>query len=1099
MSFAQAGTYALVASCSGVAGPTPASKAFTISVGPANKIAVNSILPTSVMGGQSFSVSVSVSDSSGNLIPSGSVAVSLSGTGGTLSGATPATLSNGVATFPSLSITVATSSSFSLVFTSGSATGTSAAIAVTAVPTISSFAASTTQSTAGAPITLSWTTTAASSVTISGVSTSFPGGSGSTTVSPTASTSYTLTAANADGQKVSQSTPPIVVSQGQATSIGFSTQPQGGPAGSALPAFAVEGFNANNSLVPLLDGTTCTLVLAENPGDILPAPVTATASGGVATFSGLVLRVAGSYIFAADCSGVVASATNSNSITITAGSLDTLSVLPWPANLSSVASGQPFTVPVSGMDASGNAVGSGNVSVVIASGPAGAVVTGTVTATMTNGSATFSDIILSSPTAGNVTLKFSLGSVFTTSPAIGVLAATTAAGQWIPTALTAASFQTVPSNSITSLAQGGSNLYVSTPYAVGVSADGGKTFSTKTAANGLPNGYLEIAASGNTAYAYDPQGYTTGLYISQNGSNFFASPAFVGSTIVQVAAVSGSTAYVVSSFEGDPMLSVTNDSGSTFQVLPNVTPSDDPNAPLFVDAATGTIYVVVAQNGAYAIESSQDGGVQWSAPSTPPMTGVSQLYEENGTVYVLEYSYGSSSILVSTDGGQSFSGPATPWCSGCVPMAFTVSNGKIYATVEGPASGSVFTTSPTSAGLVVSADGGKTYTTYAQGLYDLQVMGSVAVEQGTIYLEDAYTTYASTNNGASFTQIPGSGFAFLAANSGIYTGYNGLQFIPAGQTTVSSDTVSGLPASGGNLGLAVSGSSVFITSLNGLLKCTSALSCATADGPGSSLGAISAPTLDLANVGSTVYAVWTMAEGSVTTDPYGNTAATYGSDMVIGVSVSQNGGAFTDTGWFTFIPAYSGATIQASPQGTLYVAIDGVGIFSSATGGKSFNKLPAFALPADFDSVYADGNSIYVIASAAGGGDGQFGISLDGGQTITPANPPSYVQAVAELNGTLYIAGGVNGELYASTNNGSSFNLVQVPTNAPISDVSVVGGAIYLNGGNFVSTDGKTFSSYWGLPPYGFSYSGVVVSGGNAYVLMASTYDEMLFQMPAPQ
>ncbi len=152
-----------------------------------------------------------------------------------------------------------------------------------------------------------------------------------------------------------------------------------------------------------------TLSVASGPGSFAGgSSVTATVSGGIATFGNLTLDTAGSYTLSASATGGL-TGTNSSSFTVNAAGADHLAFGVQPSNTTA---GTPIAPPVKVdvLDQYGNVLtadDSDQVTLSIATTPAGGsfASNSTTTATVSGGIATFGNLVLD--TVGNYTLAIS--------------------------------------------------------------------------------------------------------------------------------------------------------------------------------------------------------------------------------------------------------------------------------------------------------------------------------------------------------------------------------------------------------------------------------------------------------------------------------------------------------------------------------------------------------------------------------------------------------------------------------------------------------------------------------------------------------------------
>ncbi len=272
----------------------------------------------------------------------------------------------------------------------------------------------------------------------------------------------------------------------------------------------------------------------------------------------------------------------------------------------------------------------------------------------------------------------------------------------------------------------GGTIYMATNGAgLGISTDGGATFSYKTATNGLGGG-------ANTTY---------GVYVGNDGTIYVATAGGVsissdgGATFSQKTTANGLGSFNVydvyvgsngtiyaSTFNG---LSISTNGGMTFSNKTQSANGLGSNAgnDVYVDNA-GVIYA--ATNGGLSI--STDGGMTFSN-KTQSANGLGSnqvlgVYVDNaGTIYAAT----GGGLSISTDGGASFSNKSF----GSVVRGVYVDNaGTIYAATGG--------------GLSISRDGGTSFinkTKSANGLVDNLVLG--------VYVDNAGTIYAATAGGLS--------------------------------------------------------------------------------------------------------------------------------------------------------------------------------------------------------------------------------------------------------------------------------------------------------------------------------------------------------------
>jgi hypothetical protein len=190
--------------------------------------------------------------------------------------------------------------------------------------------------------------------------------------------------------------------------MAYLQQPTSGTAGVALGTSFIAAVEDISGNIVVGDTSTVTLSLSHDTFASGATSVSATAANGMATFSGLTINTAGSYIMRADD-------TNPNldpaygPFTINNASAAKVGFLQQPSNASPGIAIAP-AVTVSVQDAFGNTV-SGDTSAVTLTLSSGTFSTGlnTVTVNAVNGVATFSNLIIN--TTGTYTLAASDGTL----------------------------------------------------------------------------------------------------------------------------------------------------------------------------------------------------------------------------------------------------------------------------------------------------------------------------------------------------------------------------------------------------------------------------------------------------------------------------------------------------------------------------------------------------------------------------------------------------------------------------------------------------------------------------------------------------------------
>jgi hypothetical protein len=181
----------------------------------------------------------------------------------------------------------------------------------------------------------------------------------------------------------------------------------------------VEAEDSSGNLETSFDGTV-TVALANDPGGgTLGGTLSVTASGGVATFSGLTLTTAASgYTLVVFSTGL--SETVTSAITVTPAAPAQLGFTQEPP--ASVTAGSGFGLTAAIEDAYGNVEtgDNGTITVALANNPGGSTLGGTLSVATSQGVATFSGLTLTKAASGYTIQASSSGLTSATSSAITV-------------------------------------------------------------------------------------------------------------------------------------------------------------------------------------------------------------------------------------------------------------------------------------------------------------------------------------------------------------------------------------------------------------------------------------------------------------------------------------------------------------------------------------------------------------------------------------------------------------------------------------------------------------------------------------------------------
>jgi hypothetical protein len=447
--------YTLAASGGGMSPATTSS--ITIVAATALQWAVTTQPPAGITAGAGFGLKVTAEDGFGNVITSfnssATLAIASNPGGATLGGTVTGSASAGVMTFTGLTLNrpgagytlIASGSSLSSATTS--AFSVTAGAATQWVVTIQPPASAT----AGSPFSLTATaedglgnvdTTYGGSVSLA-LATN-PGGatlSGTTTLTASAGVAtftglslnkvaggYTLAASG--GNLSTATTGSIAIVAASAAQWVVTSQPPASILAGAAFGLQVTAEDSYGNVATSFNSSV-TLAIGSNPGGAsLGGTVTRSASGGVATFTGLSLRKAGAgYTLVASGSGLSSATTSPFNVTAAAA---THWVITAQAPASATA-GNSFSLTAKAEDSFGNVdtTYTGGVSVALAANPGGATLGGTTTLTASAGVATFTGLSLNKAASG-YTLAASGGSLSSaTTHSITIVAA--AASQWVIT------------------------------------------------------------------------------------------------------------------------------------------------------------------------------------------------------------------------------------------------------------------------------------------------------------------------------------------------------------------------------------------------------------------------------------------------------------------------------------------------------------------------------------------------------------------------------------------------------------------------------------------------------------------------------------------
>ncbi len=408
----------LTASATGLTS-TPASAAFNVTAGTANKLAFVQG-PSNAAAGAAMTpaVTVQLQDQFGNSAAGAGVSITLTPSAGTINaGATTTTAASGLATFSGIIINTAATGLTLTASSSGlTSSAASSAFNVTAGSTASlAFGTQPSNVTAGVSMSPAVTVIAkdafnnvvsGATVTVSPSAGTINAGSSAVTNSSgvatfngiqinTAATGLTLTATS--GATTSAASTAFNVTAGAANKLVFVQQPSSVTAGVAMtPAVSVQVTDSFGNPVAS-NGVSITLTGSTSP--IVAGNTAATNAGGLATFGGITINAstAAETITATSATPSLTSPASS-SFAVSAAAANKLGFVQQPTNVAAGVSISP-AVTVQLQDPFGNNASGAGVTVTLAPS-AGTISAGGTATTAANGLATFSGIQFTTTATG---------------------------------------------------------------------------------------------------------------------------------------------------------------------------------------------------------------------------------------------------------------------------------------------------------------------------------------------------------------------------------------------------------------------------------------------------------------------------------------------------------------------------------------------------------------------------------------------------------------------------------------------------------------------------------------------------------------------------
>jgi large repetitive protein len=272
----------------------------------------------------------------------------------------------------------------------------------------------------GAPVTLSVVTgPAGATLNDASATTNASGVATFTELDATVAGTYTIRATSGAVQSAASNA--FVISPAAAAALAIRTQPTGGTAGGLVtPTVQVEARDAFGNLAT---GFTSQVVLAVATGPVggSLSNNSASAVGGIATFTGMTSSTAGAYTLAASATGLTGATTNSFTVASAVATQLVLTAVP----TTGIAGQTLAAITVEARDAGGNLVTTftGPVTLALGANPGGATITGTGPVNAVGGVATFSAVQISTAANGYTVVASSAGLASATSGSIDIAAA----------------------------------------------------------------------------------------------------------------------------------------------------------------------------------------------------------------------------------------------------------------------------------------------------------------------------------------------------------------------------------------------------------------------------------------------------------------------------------------------------------------------------------------------------------------------------------------------------------------------------------------------------------------------------------------------------
>ena len=549
-----------------------------------------------------------------------------------------------------------------------------------------------------------------------------------------AGTGYTL--AVTSGTLSSATSNAVSVVPGAATHLLITSElPSSTTAGSSV-GFTVTAEDSEGNVATSFGGSE-TVALAD--GTTLGGNVTASATAGIATFSGVILEKAGAGYMLSISSGSLASATSS-AISVAPGAATQWAITGQPP--ATVTAGNPFALSVAAEDAYLNLVPSfaGSVTVALESNPGSASLGGTLVQTTTSGAAGFNDLTLNMPGTG-YTLELSGGGLTSVTsnsivvPTMLLITGTSNSNDDVSVTFTSPSQFSVMSGSSTMGSYSTSNF---NQLVYNAPTDG--TFSKlifndpndaitanqSLGSTTISDGTLQFQANGTTnLYLYGGAGSSATVNVGNGGSS--SSNFFVVDTLNDYSYIADPGTHAYSEMSGFGSETVIGSAGTTYAYIYSTSGAKTVASPTQTTFTVGDVtstlsnfqqvYVVGAKDGTDSVTLDSSGGTFVSSPQFSYVGGTANgstfllgaIYAAHVTAHAagssdtaVFYSY-ASDTFTGTPGTSSLSGTTTNVVGSSVQFVslasgyssvsvFESGSGTDTASLTSPGDGSYFGT-----------------------------------------------------------------------------------------------------------------------------------------------------------------------------------------------------------------------------------------------------------------------------------------------------------------------------------------------------------------------------------------------------------------------